>query len=67
MYKSAPRCCAGCYDNNAITIQRHRRAGGDAGEQEQRRQDRVIQERIGFQRRQQKPVYALEQNRQYQH
>lgn len=32
----------------------HRRTGRDAGEEEQHRQDRVIKERIRFQRRQQK-------------
>lgn len=34
--------------------QRYRRTGRDAGEEEQHRQDRVIEERIRFQRRQQK-------------
>ena len=47
--------------------QRHRRTGRDAGEEEQHRQDRVIEERIRFQRRQQKAGISPQQHRQHQH
>ncbi len=45
----------------------HRRTGRDAGEEEQHRQDRVIEERIRFQRRQQKAGISPQQHRQHQH